>query len=155
MKKLIIIIALCIPVLCSAQLNKNIWKAAGLQLGAGFVDGAKDAYLFHYSNSGKFEKWGIAPNEEAWRNKWKKDTSGNVLVGQERFPLSSTSLVFLTDFYHSTKFTYNRLNEATVLVYAFGHRAKCKKWYWYAADFGIMFAAKSLGFAASYDLIFK
>ena len=30
-----------------------------------------------------------------------------------------------------------------------------KKWYWYVADFGIMFAAKSVGFAASYDLIFK
>ena len=72
MKNLIIFIIVCLPVLCSAQLNKNIWKAAGLQLGAGLVDGAKDAYLFHYSNSGKFEKWGIAPNEEAWKNKWKK-----------------------------------------------------------------------------------
>lgn len=154
MRNLIIMIIVCLPVLCSAQLNKNIWKASVLQGAAGFVDGANQSYLFHYSGS-KFQKWGIAPNEEAWRNKWAKDSNGNTLVGTERFPLSSTSLVFLTDFHHSTRFAYNRLNEATVLVYAFGHRAKTKKWYWYIADFGIMFAARSIGFAASYDIIFK
>ena len=152
---MIILFILCIPVVTSAQLNKNIWKASIIQGAAGFVDGTNQAYLFHYDQTDKFKKWGISPNEEAWKNKWAKDPNGNVIVGKERFFLSSTSLVFLTDFHHSTRFAYNRLNEATALTYAFGNGAKIKKWYWYAADFAIMFAARSVGFTASYDFIFK
>jgi len=151
MKKLIIIIALCIPVLCSAQLNRNIWKAAGLQLMSGAVEASRDVYLFHYSGS-IFERIGISKNEEAWRNKYKKNDDGSlVLPLTPRFPLSTTLFVGFTDFFHSTKTLNRALNYSTTLVYAFGHRAKRKKWYWYVADFGIMFASRSLGF----NLVFR
>ena len=161
---------LCLPALCSAQLNKNIWKASIVQGFSGFADGVNQAYLFHYSNSGKFEKWGIAPNEEAWKNKWKKDQSGNVLVGVEKFWLSSRSLVWTTDFHHLTRFVKHRSDELSMMYYAKGHRikkfywssgskesrkTKKKKWYWYVADFSVMFEARSIGFYAAYDLIFK
>lgn len=156
MKQLLTILSLTIlPLLCTAQLNNNIWKASAIQGIAGFSDGANQAYLYHYSNSGKFEKWGIRPNTEAWKNKWVVDPDGHVRVGQERFWLSSRSLVFLTDFNHASRFIKHRANEATMLVYAVGHGAKTKKWYWYLADTAIMFTARSIGFYGSYNLVFK
>lgn len=155
MKQLLIILALALPILCTAQLNKNIWKASAIQGISGFADGTNQAYLYHYSNSGKFEKWGIRPNTEAWKNKWVVDPDGNVRVGTERFWLSSTALVGFTDFNHLTRMIKHRSNEATVLVYAVGHGAKTKKWYWYLADTAIMFTARSIGFYGSYNLVFK
>jgi hypothetical protein len=170
MKKLFIALLFLLPILCNAQLNKNIWKVSAIQFFAGATDGANQAYLFHYSNSGKFEKWGIAPNEVAWKNKWATDINGNVIVGQERFWLSSSSLVFLTDFHHATRFVKHRLDETSLLYYATGHRTKKfywsssskesrkikkKEWYWYVADIAISFTVRSIGFYITYDVIFK
>ena len=147
-----IIILLCLfPLVCQAQLNKNIWKASAIQSLAGFADGTNQAYLFHYH--GQFGS--IRPNEEAWKNKWVVDPYGQVRVGTERFWLSSRSLVFLTDFHHFTRFVNHRSNEGSALVYAIGHGIKRKKWYWYLADFSIMFSARSIGFYGSYNIIFK
>ena len=130
---------LTLSVIGRGQLNSNIWKA----------------YLFHYDNSGKFEKWGIRPNEESWKNKWVVDPDGNVRVGTERFWLSSRSLVFVTDFHHATRFVKHRLTETSMLYYAFGHGSKRKQWYWYVADFSIMFTVRSVGFYTTYNVIFK
>lgn len=147
-----IIILLCLfPLISKAQLNKNIWKASAIQSLAGFADGTNQAYLFHYH--GQFGS--IRPNEEAWQNKWAKDDNGITIVGTERFWLSSRSLVFLTDFHHFTRFVKHRSNECSALVYAIGHGVKKKKWYWYFADFSIMFSARSIGFYGSYEFIFK
>ncbi len=88
-------------------------------------------------------------------NKWAKDMNGDPIVGQERFWQSSRALVFTQDFHHLTRFVENRANEGTMLVYAIGHGAKMKKWYWYVADFGIMFMARSAGFVGAYDIVFK
>ena len=147
-----IIIVLCLfPLLSQAQLNKNIWKASAIQSLAGFADVTNQAYLFHYH--GQFGN--IRPNEEAWRNKWAKDGNGITIVGKERFWLSSRSLVFLTDFHHFTRFVTHRSIEGSALLYAIGHGVKRKKWYWYLADFFIMFSARSIGFYGSYEIIFK
>lgn len=155
MRSILIILVTAMPFVCGAQLNKNIWKASTLQYFAGAADGANQAYLFHYGDSGKFEKWGIRPNEEAWKNKWVVDPNGQVRVGTEKFWLSSRSLVFLTDFHHATRFTKHRLTEGSMLYYAFGHGAEKKDWYWYVADFAIMFGVRSAGFYTTYNIIFK
>ena len=170
MKKLLIVLILSLPILCSAQLNKNIWKVSLSQGVAGIFDGANQAYLFHYDNSGKFSKWGISRNEVAWKNKWAKDASGNVLVGTERFLLSSTALVWTTDFHHFTRFLKHRSDEVSMMYYATGHGIKKfywsngnkesrkiikKRWYWYAADMAIAFTARSAGFWLSYNIVFK
>jgi len=133
------------------RLNSNIWKASLAQVGSGFADGMNQAYLFH--NHGQFGN--IKPNEEAWKNKWAKDQYGNPIVGQERFWQSSRALVFVTDFHHATRFAGSRLDEYSALTYAIGHGAKKKKWYWYLADLGIIFASRSIGFHTSYEWIFK
>lgn len=155
-------------VLClslTAQLNKNIFYASLLQFGAGFADGTNQAYLFHYS-----PKFGnIKPNDVAWKNKWAKDEFGNTIVGKERFWGSSRWFVFTTDFHHATRFAENRLNEATGVVYSMEYvnikwksksafkKAKRfrKKWYWFVADFAVIFAARSAGFKLAYDIIFE
>lgn len=156
MKIILIILSIAaIPFTGASQLNKNIWKASTFQFFAGAADGANQAYLFHYSDSGKFEKWGIRPNEEAWKNKWVVDPNGVVRVGTERFWLSSRSLVFLTDFHHGTRFVKHRLTEASMLSYAFGHGIKTKRWYWYLADTAIMFSVRSIGFAFMYEGVFR
>jgi hypothetical protein len=48
---------------------------------------------------------------KSWGNKWKKiyiNTVPTILFGTERFPLSSTILVFLTDGWHLMKWFRNR-----------------------------------------------
>ncbi len=151
MKKTLLLLFLLLPFSNFAQLNKNILKSSLFQVGAGFADGTNQAYLFHYT--GQFGN--IKPNTEAWINKWALDENGNPIVGKERFWQSSRALVFTTDFHHFTRFTENRFNEASILTYAIGHGAKKKKWYWYFADLGIMFASRSAGFYASYEIVFK
>lgn len=160
MKKILILLAF-IPFMMNAQLNKNIIYTAALQFGAGITDGINQAYIFHYS-----DKFGnIKPNEEAWSNKW-KTVNGEVLVGTEKFWGSSRWFVFTTDFYHGTRFIENRLNEASGMVYSMEYvnfsrrefkkrKKKRKKWYWYAADYAIIFTARSAGFALMYDGVFK
>ena len=169
---LLVFLTMLIPAISQSQLNKNIWKVSLAQGFAGFADGTNQAYLFHYGNSGLFEQWGIRPNEEAWRNKWAKDVNGNTIVGTEKFWLSSTALVWTTDFHHLTRFAKHRADEVSMMYYATGHgikkfywldgnsnkesrQARRKNWYWYAADMAIAFAARSVGFYASYNLIFK
>ena len=166
MKKLIIALTLCLPMLCNAQLNKNLWKVSLVQGFSGFADGTNQAYLFHYH--GQFGS--IPSNEDSWTNKWAKDASGNVLVGTERFWLSSRTLVFTTDFHHLTRFIKHRSDEVSVVLYAQGHgikkfywssankesrKVRKKRWYWYAADAAVSFASRSVGFWLAYEVVFK
>ncbi|MDZ7877071.1 MAG: hypothetical protein U5L45_05345 [Saprospiraceae bacterium] len=71
----------------------------------GVFDAVKDTLSHHYAQSvfkelnGKF--WDASVS---WCNKWKDCESGT-----ERFPLSSSVLVFMTDGWHLMKFLINRL----------------------------------------------
>jgi hypothetical protein len=68
---------------------------------AGISKAVKDRIMTGWSTS-KFKKWGFNrewwDNQISWRNKWKIE---NGIVSQkEKFPLSSTVLVFVTDAWH-------------------------------------------------------
>jgi hypothetical protein len=68
---------------------------------AGISKAVKDRIMTGWSTS-KFKQWGFNrewwDNQISWRNKWKTD---GVWVSQkEKFPLSSTVLVFITDAWH-------------------------------------------------------
>lgn len=69
---------------------------------AGICKAVKDRVMTGWSGS-RFEQWGLNrefwDNQISWRNKWKLDSHGNA-TRVERFPLSSTILVFLTDAWH-------------------------------------------------------
>jgi phosphotransferase system glucose/maltose/N-acetylglucosamine-specific IIC component len=68
---------------------------------AGISKAVKDRIMTGWSGS-RFEQWGLNrnwwDNQISWRNKWKIE-NGKV-TRTERFPLSSTVLVFLTDAWH-------------------------------------------------------
>lgn len=68
---------------------------------AGISKAIKDRVMTGWSSS-RFKKWGFNrqwwDTSLSWRNKWKTD--GIWTSNQEKFPLSSTLLVFVTDAWH-------------------------------------------------------
>ena len=134
------------------KLDNKIWLVIGGQFVAGFLDGTKEAYLHHFDAYKRV--WTNAkPNSESWQNKWAKDANGEVMVGVEKFPLSSTLLVWTTDPYHRLRTGVRFADAGSALVYGLSH--KKKKWYWYVADFAIGFGARSAGFHYTYSHIYK
>jgi hypothetical protein len=70
---------------------------------AAVAKAAMDKLQFHFYNSIFSEQNHFFWNpDESWKNKWK---NGNVLFG-EKFPFSSTILVFLTDGWHLMQFIF-------------------------------------------------
>lgn len=70
---------------------------------AGAANGLMDALAFHdigkrFSNR---TFWGSPA--ETWANKWAIGSAGEILVGKERYFLSSTFLSFTTDGWHLAK----------------------------------------------------
>ena len=120
---------------------------------AGLADGARDTLSFRYSQSifpqgpgerllgGGEQFWNPALS---WRNKWK---NGDPAQG-ERYPGSSTALVFLTDGWHLLQFimlTFFQLAIALPVIMLLGLR-----WWWvliaivplkfaFSIGFGLMF----------------
>ena len=68
---------------------------------AGISKAVKDRIMTGWYGS-KFKDWGFDrqwwDNTLSWRNKWKVE--GSFTTQRERFPLSSTLLVFVTDAWH-------------------------------------------------------
>lgn len=68
---------------------------------AGISKAVKDRTMTGWSGS-KFKQWGFSrnwwDNQISWRNKWK--INNGIASRVERFPLSSTVLVFITDAWH-------------------------------------------------------
>ena len=83
---------------------------------AGAANAVMDKLVFHYNKSifSKLPSWN--PNE-SWKNKWKLDSEGNPIPGKERFPLSSTALVFLTDAWHFFQFVMLSAFTIAILIY--------------------------------------
>jgi hypothetical protein len=84
---------------------------------------------------------------ESWRNKYEYDNEGN--IQGEKFPLSSTALVFLTDGYHLTRTTY-KLTGTVGAVWLMGEK---KKWYYYIFDALIYSVSRGLGFHFTYTVL--
>jgi len=100
---------------------------------AGWNDGRAELLKFHYNeylekHPNTNQSWSN-PNV-SWVNKWAKDENGNVIVGKERFPLSSTLLVFTTDKYHMHRTIRNTAYTASIAIYAVPILNKCNNDYW-------------------------
>jgi hypothetical protein len=119
-----------------------------------FVSGAFDGWnqqiQFHYWD---FKKTFPNANDKfwdpaiSWRNKYEYDNEGN--IQGEKFPFSSTALVFLTDGYHLTRTTY-KLTGTVGAVWLMGEK---KKWYYYIFDALIYSVARGLGFHFTYTVL--
>ena len=69
--------------------------------------------IFPANEPGSF--WGHT--EKTWENKWARNEAGEVLVGKERFWLSSTALVWITDLWHASKSLMILAFQIAVLLY--------------------------------------
>lgn len=79
---------------------------------AGSMEGAMDYVNFKYNGPSRF--WNT---RHSWKNKWKLSFDHGletVIVGTERFWLSSTVLVFLTDGWHLLKWIRNRMIDLSI-----------------------------------------
>lgn len=78
---------------------------------AGVAEGFMDFLNFRYTKNHPF--WNV---EQSSINKWKKKLWIKHGIKKERFPGSSTVLVFLTDGWHLMKWIRNRFIDAAVYV---------------------------------------
>lgn len=69
--------------------------------------------IFPANEPGSF--WGHT--NDTWQNKWATNEAGEVLVGKERFWLSSTALVWLTDLWHASKSAMILAFQVAILLY--------------------------------------
>lgn len=58
-----------------------------------------------------------AHTNDSWISKWATNEAGETLVGVERFWLSSTALVWLTDLWHASKSAMILAFQVAVLLY--------------------------------------
>ncbi len=148
MRKLLIIL-LFIPLLTFGQ-NKNIILKASLMFVSGVADGTAETLRINYND---FHK--VFPNANqqywnpniSWTNKWK---NGNYKEG-EKFPLSTTALVFTTDGYHQMRMIRN-VFMITAITIPIGKRKHFRE---YLYEGAIYYVSYNLGFTVTYDLIFK
>lgn len=132
----------------TAKEENRLYTSAGLLFASGMFDGLAEACK--YKTSGvlevlPFDRQFIDP-AVSWRNKWR---NGDPSQG-ERFPLSSTALVGVTDMYHLSRTIRNVTMIAGVTI----HIGEPKRWYYYILDSVIYYISYTLGFTLSYDVIF-
>lgn len=144
-----LVILFFLPVACFSQ-----YKFKPAPVAVVFVSGALDGWnqqiSYHYAD---FEKVfphandGFWNPEISWKNKYELDNEGN--IRGEKFPLSTTALVFMTDGYHLTRTGY-KLTGTVGAVWLMGEK---KKWYYYVIDGLIYTVARGLGFHATYTVL--
>lgn len=128
----------------------NYVLSSSLLFTSGFLDGTAETLQFHYSH---FKKRFPNANDQfwnpdlSWTNKYK---NGNVEDG-EKFPLSTTSLIGLTDGYHMMR-TGRNLTMVTGITITLGEKRKFKH---YLMDGLIKFCVYSAGFTLAYDGMFR
>ena len=133
----------------------------GLLFVAGAADGQAEALRFHYSTVK--DVWPEINDDfwnpsTSWKNKYK---NGDVNQG-EAFPLSTTSLVFVTDGYHLCRAV--RKSSITIAVAApiqvpigwgYGYKKPKKTLKHYVVDFIYYSISYSAGFWATYEILYK
>ena len=86
--------------------------------------------------------WGYT--NQTWENKWALNEAGEVMVGKEKFWLSSTLLVWITDFWHASKSAMILAFQLAVLLYR-----RPEKKIFYLVDLVALKIAFSIGWQIS------
>ena len=156
MKKLFSLVLILLSLNLSAQLIpkedlKPILIRSGLMMLSGSFDATAEVLRINYSYFAKVhpnansEFWN--PNE-SWVNKWK---NGDPQQG-EKFPLSSTALVFTTDAYHLFRMGRN-VTMITAITIPIGRKGK--KWKQYVVEGSIYYLSYTAGFNLMYNGVYK
>ena len=158
MKKILPLALLAITVTAQSQIKllgqttakqeSNFYVTSSLLLASGMADGLAEACKFH--PNGVTEVFGnpqFWDNSLSWRNKYR---NGDPSQGA-KFPLSTTSLAWLTDGYHLSRMIRNSTIIAAITI----RIGEPKRWYYYIAEAVIYYLTYQLGFTITYDIIFK
>jgi hypothetical protein len=130
-------------------ITKERFFTAALCFSSGFFNGGGEILRNKYH---KFKSVHPKANDnywnplQSWPNKW---LNGDILQG-EKFPFSSTALVFLTDGYHLLRTFEKNLMIGAISINLYERQ----KWYVYALEFIAYSAVWSIGFHTSYSLIY-
>lgn len=125
----------------------------GLFALAGYAEGVNDAISFHYDAFKKVHPgasdsyWNPA---ESWKNKYANYDEGNK---SEKFPLSTSVLVFATDGFHLTNMVdhLSMIGAATITIPLDGKKRSLK---WYVKELICSYIANRAGFYLSYNVIY-
>jgi len=139
---------------------KRMTATLGTQFAAGLASGFGDAIVFKYDQTflpkgsdkflGKTEQYWNP--EISWQNKWK---SGGPQNG-ERFPLSASALVSLTDAWHMADFLERTSLQASVFTYQRpGRVGDTKNWKTFFIDFMLMKLTYAVGFHLAQELTIR
>ena len=117
---------------------------------SGYADGAADVMQFKYDRSVFPQKgqkgYGFWNPKISWRNKYK---NGDPKQG-DKFLLSSSSLVFITDSWHLSKTIRNISTTSSILTY----KQPKKKWY-KVVDFALITLTRSIGWHLANETLIK
>ena len=144
-----------------AQLKlKQYLVAAPVMFVSGMIDGTVESINYHYEDGFKLR----CPNANdqfwnpavSWKNKYKNNDPSQ----GPKFFGSTNVFVFTTDAYHLLRATNRTLNIGTIAFYvnqSYREKelSKRKKWLKIGADFLILTAIRSVGFHATYSLLFR
>ena len=151
MRLRLLAILLMLSLAASGQwVDRNTAIRCGLMFVSGMADGTAETLRVNYSD---FKAVFPKANDSywnpsiSWHNKWK---NGDIRQG-EKFPLSSTALVFTTDGYHQIRMIRNSTMIAAITIPI----GKKKNWKGYVAEAGLSYISYTLGFTLTWDLIFK
>lgn len=153
----VLLLSLSITFAQDATKHHEHWGKRILRYGlfavAGYAEGMNDAIAFHYD---AFKK--VHPNapdsywnpEVSWKNKYANYDEGN---HADRFPLSSTVLVFATDGFHLTNMIdhVSMIGAAAVTIPLDGKKRPLK---WYLKEMLYSYVANRAGFYLSYNVIY-
>ena len=116
--------------------------------------------IMDISSEGKFKNV-KKPNwwnkDGSWVNKWKKDENGKPISGKEKFPLSSTALVFTTDAWHFFQMVMLTCFALAIVTYSSANGfGKVEGSVWiFIIDFAIARIGFWLGFNPVYNFLKK
>ena len=158
MKKILIILILATTGICSARTFGEYMKNNALSLSLTFTSGALNGYgevlQFHYS---KFEDVHPHANAQFWDpdKSWTNKYKGHEPENGEKFPLSSSWLVFTTDGYHAIRMAERISLIASISIPIDKNIRSQMKFSNYLFDFIVHWFVYELGFIFTYGVIYR
>jgi len=147
MKTLLTTLLLLIALTAPAQIDwKTVSIRSAIMFTSGFCDGTSEVLKVKYDRFDKVMHF----NDQFWdyNKSW---TNKYSTYPKERFPMSTTALVWATDGYHMMRMIRN-CTMITAIVIPIG---KHKNWKQYAAKGLIYYCSYTAGFNMAYDVIYK
>lgn len=148
MKKVIFTAILLLSLTAYSQKWKPIAARSSLMFVSGFADGTSEVLKVKYES---FDR--VMNLNDQWWDYNKSWTNKYSTYPKERFPLSTTALVWVTDGYHCMRMIRN-CTMITAIVIPLNHGKK-KPFKQYLFEGAIYYVSYTAGFNTAYNIIYK